>query len=235
MIKKEIIPGAVNWCLRVGYPDMSEWMLKLIEVKELQAVIDVEGILRVLCFRPNLMSGWLLKLRDWQLLESGLKSNLKFDCGDRQEQCGFITLLAFANFDFAHKEAPWSTELEELITKTRLEYLLDDFFGKSALYYAMAHGNSKSVRYILGKPEWKQKMSRIPQFDVIPRPHCLNSSLYISSSRSLPSVRVVEPDVLIAGDFSDCHKKECILRYDAAENKHTASCLKAVCRRNSWT
>ena len=139
----------------MGKTNLVQWLINLIEVKKLQEAVDAAAILKFAAFSPGLMELWLPKLNQWQKLNEGLECKLHLECGDEGVDCGLITLLTFANFDFTDKEKPWYNDLQALISKTRVEYLLGKLFNESALYYAKQHGNSKSIDYISNKPEWK--------------------------------------------------------------------------------
>ena len=170
---------------------MSEWLIQLIEKEGIQEAFHVEESLPILCFRRNLMERWLQKLQEWKLLENGLQTNMKFDTGILNEECGVVTLLTFANVDFANEDYDCCSEWQKLILETPTEYLFDELFTKSALHYAINHRNAKSIKFILGQSQWKQRLLEGNEIENVRTRPFSGTTERLSSMKSIPCVKSV--------------------------------------------
>ena len=164
---------------------MSEWLIQLIEMEDIQKAFDVGESLPILCFRPNLLKRWLQKLQEWKLLENGLQANVKFGTGIPNEECGLVTLLTFANVDFANEDYDCYSELQKLMLETPTEYLFDELFAKSALHYAINHRNAKSIKFIV------QKLWEGNEIENIRTRPFSGTTEKLSSMKSIPCVKSV--------------------------------------------
>ena len=183
---------------------MSEWLIQLIEMRGIQEAFDVGESLPILCFRRNLFKRWLQKLQEWKLLENGLQTNMKFDTGIPNEECGLMTLLTFANVDFANEDYDCYSDWQKLILETPPQYLFDELFTKSALHYAINHRNAKSIKFILGRPQWKQKLWEPNEIENFRTRHFLGTTERFRSMKSIPCVRSVGyNDLLPAVNVTD--------------------------------
>ena len=166
-------------------------------MREIQNAIDVGESLPTLCFRPNLMKLWLQKLQEWELLENGLQANMKFDTGIPNEECGLVTLLTFANVDFANEDLDCYSELQKLMLETPTEYLFDELFNKTSLHYAINHRNAKSIKFILCQPQWKQRLWEETEIENKRTRPFLETTEKLNSMKSLPCVKSTGYDNLL--------------------------------------
>ena len=144
---------------------MLSWVLKLIELKNIpmKGFLDSSEVVRYACLKPQLLG----ELKEWELLESGLQSNIKI----QNEDCGLLIWLCYANVNIPPaspaeqlKEniarplqndgqlgesvaGPSQNDetLEEIVGKliksTKEDFLHGPFNGYSAWHYSQQHGN----------------------------------------------------------------------------------------------
>ena len=144
---------------------MLEWVLKLIDLKKIpmKSFLDLSEIVRYACLKPQLLGRCLAKLEEWELLESGLQSNIRI----QNEECGLLTWLCYADVNIppactAKQPAEIFTgpsqngeKLEKLVGKlienTKEDFLHGPFNGYLAWHYAQQHGNDYSQQSLTSR------------------------------------------------------------------------------------
>ena len=133
--------------LSTGSIEMLEWISDLIQTTEVHAENILEKSFRFAVFsKTNMLETYLHKLECRSILNT-LDPKLTLKIG--KEEGGLLAVLCYANADISKKEI-WQ-HLENL--EPSLESF--NFMGKTALHYAINHGNVETVEALLLKEDWR--------------------------------------------------------------------------------